>query len=234
MTKRVIVNVLTAFNLLCGVGSIALAFEGYFIYAGLLLFLGSIFDFFDGFLARLLKAQSAFGREFDALADMVSFGIAPAALLYNITSSLPVAGIVYTGIQIVFLLYPLAAAIRLAMFNTKQRHDNQFSGLPSPAAGLWVASLPIMAIFAEAEDLQLILVLFDTPLFYVAASLILSIFMILPVKMISMKIENYALSANVARYILLLISVIILILFPLTALFFIVPLYIILSLTAKY
>lgn len=121
-------NLLTIGNLLSGVVSITLIMNGYFEIAVLLVFVSAIFDFFDGRIARKLKVNSEFGVELDSLADVVSFGVAPALLFYTLT---PHSW--FTALA--FLLYPTMGALRLARFSAKPT-IGYFIGVPIPLAGL--------------------------------------------------------------------------------------------------
>jgi CDP-diacylglycerol--serine O-phosphatidyltransferase len=127
----------TVGNLFCGFSSMVLAAEGAFANAALLIILAGILDGLDGRIARLTGASSEFGREFDSLADIVSFGVAPALLAYHWALS-PIARL---GWLIAFV-FVVCAAARLARFNlvSSRGQRRHFTGLPSPAAAGAVAS----------------------------------------------------------------------------------------------
>ena len=116
--------------------------------ASLFIGLAALVDFFDGFLARLLKADSAMGKELDSLADVVSFGVAPGLIIYQFLR-LSLAR-QENGLDASFLwllpalILPCASAWRLAKFNIDQSQSNGFKGVPTPAVGLLVASLPLI------------------------------------------------------------------------------------------
>ena len=139
MIKRQIPNLITLCNLACGVLSVyaALALD-YPVQAALLICLGILFDFFDGLTARLLGVSSPMGKELDSLADVITSGVAPAAILYRLTEQ------TFTNygtqwMAVFFLLIPIFAAYRLAKFNLDTRQTHSFLGLPVPSQALvWV------------------------------------------------------------------------------------------------
>jgi CDP-diacylglycerol---serine O-phosphatidyltransferase len=130
---RVVPNLFTIGNLLSGVFSITSNMNGYIRMASMFIFLSAILDFFDGRIARRLKVNSEFGVELDSLADIVSFGVAPAILFYSLTTQSPFT-------TIAFMLFPTMGALRLAKFNIKPTIGH-FIGLPIPAAGLAMATM---------------------------------------------------------------------------------------------
>ena len=139
MIKRQIPNLITLCNLACGVLSVLAALSYSFPrQAALLICLGILFDFFDGLMARLLGVSSPMGKELDSLADVVTSGVAPAAILYELTEEwLYLSGL--SWLALVYLLIPLFAAYRLAKFNLDTRQSHSFLGLPVPSQALvWV------------------------------------------------------------------------------------------------
>lgn len=126
-------NLFTLGNLLCGVLSITSNMSGYLEAASILIFVSAIFDFLDGRIARRLKVNSELGVQLDSLADIVSFGVAPALLFHTLASPS-----ILTSIS--FMLFPIMGALRLAKFNVKPT-IGYFMGLPIPAAGLPLAAM---------------------------------------------------------------------------------------------
>lgn len=126
-------NLLTICNLLCGVLSITFNMSGLVIIASIFIFIAAIFDLLDGRVARKLKVNSEFGVELDSLADIVSFGVAPALLFLSIS-----APSILTSFA--FILFPTMGALRLAKFSAKPT-IGYFKGLPIPAAGLPLAGM---------------------------------------------------------------------------------------------
>jgi CDP-diacylglycerol--serine O-phosphatidyltransferase len=232
--KRHIPNLITLLNLACGTVAIVLTLEGQWRWGVYLVLAASVFDFLDGFAARLLKAHSTTGKQLDSLADMVSFGVLPAVFIYVVFTSLfqnqPAdAGSFYGPLQwvvlISVLLVPLFTAIRLARFNAEENQDGFFYGLPAPAHSLFWTG-----VFWQFMDKGNI---FGTPLnlfFMWAIMLIMAIYMILPIPMYSLKFAHMRLRGNLVRYLLLLVALVILIPMGLGGLPLVILVYILLSL----
>jgi CDP-diacylglycerol---serine O-phosphatidyltransferase len=139
MIARALPSVFTLGNLFLGIISIILAFQGRQTYAALVVIIGMLLDGLDGRVARMLNAQSEFGKELDSLSDVISFGVAPAFIMYGvILSSLGWVGMVITA------LFPICGALRLARFNVMTGTTNYFVGLPITAAG---GALATMALY---------------------------------------------------------------------------------------
>ena len=143
MRKRIIPDAITCCNLLCGSIAVFLATQGAFIWAFVFILGGAFFDFFDGLSARLLKAPSPIGVQLDSLADDITFGLAPAMMLFCYLR--PVLGW-WAGIA---LLMAAFSALRLAKFNVDERQHESFIGLATPANAIFwggICSLPISII----------------------------------------------------------------------------------------
>jgi len=230
--KRHLPNLITLLNLACGTVAIVLTLEGQWQWAVYLVLAASLFDFLDGFAARLLNAYSETGKHLDSLADMVSFGVLPAVFIYTIFKNLfqnqPVdAGNFYLHLQWVILasvlLVPAISAIRLARFNIEKDQGNFFYGLPTPAHTLFWTGIFWQVMQSGS--------LFGTHLFFMwAIMLIMAFHMILPIPMYSLKFEHFRLRGNLIRYLLLLLAVVILILTGLGGLSLVILVYILLSL----
>jgi len=137
VTKSLIPNLFTIMNMFCGFLSVVNSSEGNFIYASVLIILAGIFDALDGLAARITKSASEFGVELDSLSDLISFGIAPAFLIYKIK--------LYTFLEIGVLIsafYLIMSALRLARFNVQLVgfDKTHFNGLPSPIGAMTIAS----------------------------------------------------------------------------------------------
>lgn len=126
-------NLLTIGNLVCGVLSITLNMSGLIMLSSIFIFIAAFFDLLDGRVARKLKVDSEFGVELDSLADIVSFGVAPALLFHSIS-----APSILTSLA--FIIFPTMGALRLAKFSAKPT-IGYFKGLPIPAAGLPLAGM---------------------------------------------------------------------------------------------
>jgi len=215
---RHIPNFLTAFNLLTGVLGIINVFEGNYQHTLYFIIIGCLFDFLDGFTAKLLQSTSSFGKELDSLADMVTFGVLPALFLFKWTTLTPsnLHWLAYSA-----ALIPVFAAFRLAKFNLDSTQSDAFIGLPTPAAALLTVTI-VKASF-------LVSWIYFTPIY----SLSVSLLMILPLKMLSFKFTSMILSGNELRYLTLLVIVIGLALFQLSFLPYMIPIYLMLSLLSN-
>lgn len=134
--KHLIPHLLTSSHLLCGMSSLMLTFHGHFIPAAWVILLAVLFDILDGRTARKLGCGSHFGLEYDSLADLVSFGVAPAMAIY--VSALKGFGGIAGAVAAAFFV--MSVALRLARFNVKSV-PGPYQGLPSPAGGLFMMSL---------------------------------------------------------------------------------------------
>jgi len=217
-------NAITSMNLLSGCLACIAAFSCYdtvccgltgYQCAFILIALAAVFDFFDGFTARLIHAVSGIGKELDSLADLVSFGLAPALILYNMM----LAGHSTGCWAFASLMLPLFGALRLARFNVDTRQSTTFTGLPIPANAIfWIG---LTAYYAtHALPLWLVLAL-------VAA---LSLLMVCGLRMFSLKMHNLSsLRDNWAQYLLVIASVTLVAIFSLPGLALAIILYVGLS-----
>lgn len=193
-------NTITCLNLISGAMSIVYAFAGDFTGAFAMILMASVFDFFDGFAARLLKAYSDIGKELDSLADVVSFGLAPSLILYNYllgSDSLP-SWVVYIP-----LIIAAFSALRLAKFNLDTRQSHSFIGLPTPANALFIGALVCFAS-SHMEPLNVALLnSYSLPIISVA----LSICLVSEIPMFSLKIKSLKWSDNKSLYSFILILI---------------------------
>ena len=151
--KQILPNMVTSGNLLCGVFSLMMTLNERYIVAAWLVFFAVIFDGFDGKVARMLGGGSQFGLEFDSLADLVSFGVAPAILMYQISlRDLHLIGAVSA------CFFTLSVALRLARFNIVHV-PGPFQGLPCPAGGLFVSSFVIAGISTKMPPVLMALII---------------------------------------------------------------------------
>jgi len=212
-----IANFFTVLNLLCGLIAIVFFSNGLVNFGCLFIIFASFFDFLDGYFARKLNISSDFGKQADSLSDMISFGVAPAILLFDITKGILKNNLDYTNeIHIVLsssfvFIYSVAALIRLSLFNNQSTH---FNGIPSPVAALTVILLPFV-------EFEINLIIISCYVF------ILSFLMIMNLQIISIKKVNkntfYFLS------ILLVLSIFLIVFFKFTAVPLILASYILLS-----
>lgn len=172
-------------NLLCGTLACILAMMGQSVPAWLFILAAAAFDFLDGFAARLLKAVSPIGKELDSLCDLVSFGLAPALMLFHWYLY---AGHAYSAFAYCALLIVLFAALRLARFNTDPEQSVDFKGLPVPGAAMIAASIAAYAsVCARTQTDTLILRLMDSSWFIPVLAAVLAALMVSRIPMFSMK-----------------------------------------------
>lgn len=230
-------NSITALNILTGTLAIFFAIDGHLIWAGIFICVASVLDFLDGFAARLLKAYSSLGEQLDSLADIISFGVAPGAILFTLlefslfgkNQAIYEIGANWYQWVILFsaFLIPVFGAIRLARFNANPTDEPFFRGLPIPANGLFWASLGLMLeIPKHTELLQLI---YSTKLLLILG-IFMSGMMVLTMPMFSLKPKSFGLTESWYRYLFLALSGILLLVFNIYGIFMIIFLYILMNL----
>lgn len=203
--KNYIPNTITCLNLVSGCVASVMALEGNLMYAVVWIMLAAVFDFFDGFAARLLKAFSPIGKELDSLADVVSFGVAPGMILFVLLSwlapTLPLGGL-NEYIPYWAFVIPAFSGLRLAKFNIDERQTTSFIGLPVPAHALFWSSLgySVQPLLPQGGVALLVGLM--------ALALVSSLLLVSEVPMFSLKIKSLAWKGNELRYILVACAVI--------------------------
>lgn len=226
--KKIIPNAITSANLLCGCLAITQIAEGNFLIASLLVLLGAFFDFFDGLAARSLNVGSELGAQLDSLADMVTFGIVPAYLAFEWLNQLDFSVLNYSA-----FLIAIFSAIRLAKFNIDDRQSTSFIGVPTPANALFWISIPL--IFWQVENdfhfisADFMLPIFNSFYFIIAAILVFSYLLIAELPLLALKFKNLSWKDNQFRFLLIVSSLALFVLFLFAAIPFILLLYLILS-----
>ncbi|MBE0650140.1 MAG: CDP-alcohol phosphatidyltransferase family protein [Bacteroidales bacterium] len=234
--KNHIPNTITLLNLTSGIVSIYFGVKGdphSLVIAGLFIFIAAVFDFFDGFAARMLHAKSDIGLQLDSLSDMVSFGVAPGFILYQmlvLSHGNPAANDQgFDFVPFFAILVPWMGALRLAKFNIDENQKVSFLGLPTPALALLIASLPI--IRAELYPTrQLFYMVITNSYFLLAIAIFGSLLLVSRFPMFALKFTSFAWKPNMIKYIFLTISVILLVLLNIIAVPFIIILYLFFSL----
>ncbi len=242
-------NLLTAGNLLSGILAILFALSGKIDWAPFFIFSGLIFDFLDGFAARMLKKTGELGKQLDSLADMVTFGVAPGVimLVFMVTVSELDSGAMewdvtkFQGwllsskssfndfIPFSALLIPFFALFRLAKFNIDERQTDSFIGLPTPANTLFFMVFPLM-LFVNGASWSSTLPILYSKLVIAGCILLLGLLMISELPLFSLKFKQFGFKGNEIRYSFLLISLGLILFFKVWAFALIVFLYLILSL----
>ena len=214
--KKHIPNIITLANLLAGCIGIVYTFNNNLVYAAYAIWIAAVFDFFDGFSARLLKVSSPIGKELDSLADMVTFGALPSFMLFKMMTGASNEIITYVAFSLA-----LFSALRLAKFNVDIRQSTTFIGMPTPAAAFFVSGLPFwQAQYPELIGWQSILII----------TIILSFLLVSPIRMLALKFTEYSVSKNWQRYLVLLLSVVTFVLLGSKSFPIIITLYLIISL----
>lgn len=224
--KQHIPNSITCCNLITGCLSVYFAFQGLLGLASMLILISATFDFFDGFSARLLHVQSAIGVDMDSLADVISFGFAPAAILFmfmgeNIQTMSPaMRDSVFRLLPFCAFIVPALSAVRLARFNNDETQHVEFKGLATPANALFLGFLHF-----SAQDINFLHNFWVLLILMFCSSLL----MLASLPMFSLKFHHLRFKENEIRYIFLGLSLVLLILFKLGAFPIIIICYVLLS-----
>lgn len=220
MTRH-IPNLLTCCNLICGCLGVVFVLENRAWPAAYFVWLAGVFDFFDGFAARLLKVTSPIGKELDSLADMVSFGLLPSVVMYKLLLAANAPGYwPYAA-----FLIAVFSALRLAIFNIDETQRDSFRGVPTPANALFITALPLLT-GVVAVYLQNYWVL-------LALTGLLSWLLVSNIDLFALKFKDFTWQHNKVRFTFLLLSVLLLAVLQIAAIPAIILLYIALSLGVK-
>jgi len=195
--------------------------------------MAAVVDFFDGFVARLMKADSAMGKQLDSLADVVSFGVAPGMIMYQMLR----LAFAYEpdGLETPFynllpaLLLPASTAWRLARFNIDPSQAYGFKGVPAPAAGLFIAAIPLITLYNQFGVQELLL---NKWVLYAIIGIV-SYLMVSTLPLMGLKFRNYSVKDNWHRFLLLAVALISALLFQWMAVPIVFVLYILLSLLTQ-
>ena len=211
-------NTLTSLNLATGCLGILLVLQGYPVQAAWFVWIACLFDFFDGFAARLFKVTGNFGKELDSLADMVSFGVLPSAQMFLLLEqqALP-SGLAYLAISIAVF-----SALRLAKFNIDTRQSQKFIGVPTPANALFITALPFLP--------QAIQTIIFTPYVLVGFTVLTSLWLVAEFELFALKFNSFGWKENKTRFSFLILAAILLVLFQAGAIAPIIILYTFISL----
>lgn len=234
--KKTIPNTLTLLNLLSGLIAIISIFNGYYDHAFLFVCLGIFFDFWDGFLARKLHAQSDLGLQLDSLADMVTSGVVPGLLMFklfdtiqqNQTEYMLTEETYYMGIvPYLGLLIPLASCYRLANFNIDTRQTNSFIGLPTPANALFIMSIPMIQYVDNYPALTDAL---NNPYLLLVITLLSCYLLNAEIPLFSLKFKKFSWQEAKLQILFLLLALVLILMFNFIAIPLIILSYIVISL----
>jgi CDP-diacylglycerol---serine O-phosphatidyltransferase len=232
---RHIPNFITSLNLASGFAAVIFAASGDTVTASWLILAAMIFDFLDGFSARLLRAYSLIGKELDSLADVVSFGVAPGIIIYNLLMNSLSAGepadINSESLNMILIIaitsiMPICAALRLAIFNVDETQAKTFKGLPTPANALAVISLVISGHYSASASLNSFS---GSPVLLIIFTSILSLLMVSRIPLLSLKVSDLKFKGNEGRYIMIGLVLIAFAIFGITSAPLIIPIYILTS-----
>ena len=228
--RKHIPNTITCLSLLSGCVASVMALHGNLLSALVWIIIAAVFDFCDGFAARLLKAYSPMGKELDSLSDMVSFGFAPGMVVYwllgEASTALPF-GSLSTYIPYLAFVIPTFSGLRLAKFNIDERQTTSFIGLPVPAHALFWASVgySVLPVVHANEGLFVLVT--------VILAFITSLLLVSEMPMFSLKVKSLAWKGNELRYILIACAIIFVTLWGFLGISGTILLYIVLSIFNK-
>jgi len=227
MKKRVkkhLPNTITCANLFSGCVGIVFAFQGELVIASYAIFLSAIFDFFDGLASRVLQSYSGIGKDLDSLADLVSFGFLPAAILYQLFLQSPQINNISPYLNFIPFAIVIFSALRLAKFNVDTRQAEIFIGLPTPANAILIASLPL-TMEQHSRSSHYILNQYGLSVLV----LVMCALLVAELPLMSLKFKNRDFNQNIYRYLLLLFSAILILFFKFAAVPVVILFYITLS-----
>ena len=232
--KKYIPNLITLSNLLCGTVAIVFAVRGTIDWAALFVAIGIFLDFFDGFFARLLHVKSEMGLQLDSLADMVTSGVVPGIVMFQLLSNstyvLQTEGTFAMLLPYVGFFITLASAYRLANFNIDTRQTSGFIGLPTPANTMFILSLPLILQYQPTELFNSLL----HNMWVLLGITLLSAYLLnAQIALFALKFSDYSFKNNALKYVFLALCVILLLSLKIIAIPLIILLYIILSLLPK-
>jgi len=224
MIKKHIPNALTCCNLLCGCVGIVEIFHGNMILSCLLIGLAGIFDFLDGFAARALKVTSPIGKDLDSLADVVTFGLLPSIIIYQLIlrSTETIAEMWMPNIAFLIAIF---SALRLAKFNNDPRQSDSFIGLPTPANGFLIASFPFL--LRDNPEVWNPIIVDTTHL--ILFTCIISFLLISELPLLALKFKNFQWKGNESRFMLIAGSLLLILFFQIAAVPMIILFYLALS-----
>ena len=215
-------NMLTLGNLVAGVLALIVTLtEHDYMMALWLIIIAAVFDFFDGFAARLLNQYSALGVQLDSLADMVSFGLVPSTVVFSILRTLEFGGECGAWCYVAFIVV-LFSALRLARFNIDESQHEEFLGLPTPACSIFFVA--VGWLFAKGYLVGI------APIWFALAAIAMATMLIVPVRMFSFKIKSFGWRGNELRFTFVILSAVAVAVWQVKALPCVILAYIVISL----
>ncbi len=209
--KKHLPNALTCLNLLCGCLALTFIFAPglhNLVVGAYFVGLAAVADFFDGLVARALRVSSPIGKDLDSLADMVSFGVVPGAVLFQLLAKIPAPGALAYLPYAAFLV-TIFSALRLAKFNNDTRQTNSFIGLPTPACTLVIASLPLIlaqGLSTSGHGTTPLMGLILNPWALLGLTVLLSGLLVAELPLFALKFKNFGWADNRQRFVFLLLA----------------------------
>ncbi len=223
-------NTITALNLVCGCLSVISALNGDLTMASIYIGSAAILDFFDGFVARALKAYSEIGKQLDSLADMVSFGVAPGFIFYAISTAACTANAGFCFTRYLPFLIIVFSAVRLAKFNIDTRQSDSFIGVPTPANAMLIASIPFIL---QYDDYGLT-PFFTSPSFLIIFPFVSAYSLVAELPLLALKFKTFGWRGNEFRWILILSAIISIAVFQYLGIALAIVLYILISIIHNF
>ncbi len=233
--KSQIPNLFTLSNLLCGMGSIYLTSTGNMTMAAWLILLGAGFDFLDGLVARALGVAGELGKQLDSLADVITFGAAPAFIaIFYAGAFEPSLG--FSLLSFAPLIMAAFAAYRLGKFNIDTRQSLGFIGVPTPAVAIFWLSFPLIMTFGNPEGALYLFYqeFLSNPVFILLAALFWSLMMVSEIPMLALKFKSFELKENLFKYLLIGVTCVLLAILWVEAVPIILLLYLVLSIVENF
>jgi len=237
--KAFIPHFFTLLNLLSGCVAIVFAALNHLEWAALFVAVGIFFDFFDGLAARALKVQSELGVQLDSLADVVTSGVVPGLVMFQLLNMAERGGwnlgflghdMEMTVLPFLGFMITLASAYRLAKFNLDEDQVDSFVGLPTPANAMLIISLPLILLYHNNDWLNGILL---NPWFLIGLTLLSAYLLNAPIRLFALKFKNFGFRANWLRYLFLFGCIIMLLTLKYLAIPLIIIFYILASLLTR-
>jgi CDP-diacylglycerol--serine O-phosphatidyltransferase len=228
-------NALTCANLFCGCVAAVMIFRNQLNIAAYLVFIAAFFDLLDGMVARKVASDSEYGKQLDSLADMISFGFVPGAVIFKLLQMSDIHGYfnmpgLTRFLQFAPFIITIFSALRLVKFNLDKRQTSSFIGLPTPANTLFIISLPlILNQFPGTYDLIIL-----NPITLLGLTVVCSFLLVSEIPLFSMKFKSAAIKDNIYQYILIAVAILLLPFILFAAIPVLVFLYIFLSLIQNY
>lgn len=238
--KKHIPNIITLFNVFFGSIAAVFAVLNQLELAALFFFLGVLCDFFDGLAARALNVKSELGLQLDSLADMITSGLVPGIVMFQLLNMSVAGGWNYMGLEkaanwmgvqvtplaFIGFLIAMASAYRLAKFNLDENQTSSFIGLPTPANALLIISLPLILLYHNNDFLNSIIL---NPWFLIGLTVLSCYLLNSKIELFALKFNNWSFKDNALRYVFIIVSIVLLITLQFLAVPIIIAFYILSS-----